>query len=185
MDRPAAGVVVLNRSRNLRAPRSLPRRTKLHADLRKNLGGNLVWAIASWQPNQRLVMALAEMADLAKTMARPADGEENQGDIGADDHWFECFDRLVLLGLDPEQRIEPERSLERLLGLAPADAADQDDAPAAQQSRHLLHLGCRLVVDRCLDREGTRRQKPIDLPENQSEATRRIVHIRDDVDDRH
>ena len=28
------------------------------------------------------------------------------------------------------------------------------------------------------------RQEPIDLPENQSEATRRIVHIRDDVDDR-
>ncbi len=81
--------------------------------------------------------------------------------------------------------MKPERSSESFLRIAPADAADQDDAPAAQQSRHLLHLGCRLVVDRCLDREGTRRQEPIDLPENQSEVTRRIVHIRDDVDDRH
>src|SRR5271157_2476796 len=102
MDRPAAEVVVDSRSRDLRAPRSFPRRTKLLAALRKNLGSNLVWVIAPWQTDQRLVMPLAEMADLAKTMARPADGEENQSDVRARDHWFKCLDRLVFLGLDPE-----------------------------------------------------------------------------------
>src|SRR5271157_1316957 len=98
MDRPAAEVVVDSRSRDLRAPRSFPRRAKLLAALRKNLGGDLVWVIAPWQPDQRLGMPLAEMADLAKTMARPADREEDQSNVRTCDHWFECIDRLVFLG---------------------------------------------------------------------------------------
>src|SRR5271166_1312803 len=98
MDRSAAGIVVGSRSRDPRSPRSVSRRTKLLTNLGKNLRGNLVWAIAPWQSNQRLVMPFAEMADLAKTMARPADSKKNQGDIGAHDHWFEGLYRLVLLG---------------------------------------------------------------------------------------
>src|SRR5271157_2862335 len=103
MDRAAADVGIDSRSGDPRASRSISRRTQLLAALSKNLGGNLVWAIAPWQPDQSLVMPLAEMADLAKTMARPADGEEDQSDVRARDHGLECLDRLVFFGLDPEE----------------------------------------------------------------------------------
>ena len=61
-------------------------------------------------------MAVAELLHISKRMARPADGQQDQGHVRAGDQRLERVDRLVFLGLDPDQVLESQSSSSKTPG---------------------------------------------------------------------
>jgi hypothetical protein len=69
----------------------------------------------------------AEGADFAVAVAAPADGEEDEGDVGAGDGGLEFFDAGVGALVEPDDLVEAELFDEGVFGVSPSFAADKDD----------------------------------------------------------
>src|SRR5262249_5274534 len=95
-------------------------------------------------------MMLAEMADLAEAMTRPANRQQDHRHFRPCDDRLERFDRLVLSGPNPDQGLKAEGLPESLLAVPTSATADQDNGPSAEQSRNFLHFLAGFVVGRAL-----------------------------------
>ena len=152
--------------------------------LREDLGGDLVRVVPARQADQRLAVAVAELPHVAERMARPADRQQHQGHVGAGDGRLEASDRLVLLGLDPDQVLQPQGGPQHPLGLRSTDAADQHHTPPREQPGGFPHLGRRLRGRRRSRAGHAGGQVAVDLPQDEPEAGGQSLHGGQVVDER-
>jgi hypothetical protein len=81
----------------------IPFVAKLPAALDEDLGGDLIRVVSSWQPDHRLVIAVAEPLHIAEGVTRPTDREQYKRHIAAGNVGLELVDRLMHPGLDPDE----------------------------------------------------------------------------------
>jgi len=80
----------------------------LVAALGEDLDGDLLGVVAGREADQGFPEAVAVDLDVAEGVARPSDGQEDQGDVGAGDRGAEELVGAVFLGVEPDQLVEVE-----------------------------------------------------------------------------
>ena len=79
-------------------------------------------------------------------MARPADGQQHEGNIGLAGGRFESLESILVLGGDPVHALETKSLNQGLLGRLTAIASDKHQRPPLEQPGCFQHVGMRTIL---------------------------------------